>query len=83
MAAMNAYAKSKGIGSGWYLNSCDCCERGALQPDWPPQMHGDAKAIFNLGFDGIKLDSCGPSQHLGEWAAYGCYFQKLEDIAGV
>ena len=30
-------------------------------------MHGDAKAIYNLGFDGIKLDSCGPSQHLSEW----------------
>lgn len=66
---MNAYAKAKGIGSGWYLNSCDCCERGSLQPDWPPQMRGDANAIFELGFDGIKLDSCGPSQHLLEWVA--------------
>lgn len=69
MAGMNAYAKAKGIGSGWYLNSCDCCERGSLQPDWPPQMRGDANAIFELGFDGIKLDSCGPSQHLLEWVA--------------
>lgn len=37
-------------------------------PNWPVQMHGDVKAINDLGFDGIKLDSCGPSQHLAEWA---------------
>jgi alpha-galactosidase len=66
MAAMNAYAKSKGIGSGWYLNTCDCCEKGALQPMW--SAAGDAKAVKDLGFDGLKLDSCGPSQELGEWA---------------
>jgi hypothetical protein len=29
---------------------------------------GDAKAVKDLGFDGLKLDSCGPSQELGEWA---------------
>ncbi len=65
MAAMNAYAKSKGIGSGWYLNTCDCCEKGALQPMW--SAAGDAKAVKDLGFDGLKLDSCGPSQELSEW----------------
>jgi alpha-galactosidase len=66
MAAMNAYAKSKGIGSGWYLNTCDCCEKGALQPMW--SAAGDARAVKELGFDGLKLDSCGPSQALDEWA---------------
>jgi alpha-galactosidase len=68
MRAMNQYAKSKGIGSGWYLNSCDCCERGKLLPDWDVQMNGDVKAVKDLLFDGLKLDSCGPSQHLAEWA---------------
>ena len=66
MAGMNSYARSKGIGSGWYLNTCDCCEKGHLQPMW--SAPGDAKAVKALGFDGLKLDSCGPSQELGEWA---------------
>ena len=68
MASMNKYAREKGIGSGWYLNSCDCCERGKLRPDWDVQMRGDVSAIVDLGFDGIKLDSCGPSQDLRKWA---------------
>ena len=32
-------------------------------------MHGDVRAIVELGFDGVKLDSCGPRQDLAEWAA--------------
>ena len=53
MAAMNSYARSKGVGSGWYLNTCDCCEKGALQPMW--SAVGDAKAVKDLGFDGPPL----------------------------
>jgi hypothetical protein len=53
MAAMNAYATSKGVGSGWYLNTCDCCEKGHLAPMW--SAPGDAKAVKDLGFDGLKL----------------------------
>eukprot|EP00039_Didymoeca_costata_P021705 m.345237 g.345237 ORF g.345237 m.345237 type:complete len:764 (+) comp25973_c0_seq1:95-2386(+) len=68
LSQLNSYAKNKGVGSGWYLNTCDCCERGLLKPDWPPQMHGDVNAVVSLGFDGLKLDSCGPSQDLAEWA---------------
>ena len=69
LKAMNDYARSRGIRSGWYLNSCDCCERGRLPADWAPQMRGDVAAIRDLGFDGIKLDSCGPSQDLRQWSA--------------
>ena len=53
MAAMNSYARSKGVGSGWYGNTCDCCEKGSLQPMW--SAPGDAKAVKDLGFDGLKL----------------------------
>lgn len=49
MAGMNEYASQKGVGSGWYLNSCDCCEKGKLLPDWPVQMQGDADAVKRLG----------------------------------
>ena len=31
-------------------------------------MMGDVRAVKELGFDGLKLDSCGPSQHLAEWS---------------
>jgi hypothetical protein len=31
-------------------------------------MHGDVKAVSDLGFDGLKLDSCGPSQDLRLWS---------------
>lgn len=63
MSAMNEYAKAKGIGSGWYLNTCDCCEKGHLQPMW--SAAGDAMAVKDLGFDGLKLDSCGCALHPG------------------
>ncbi|CAK0838856.1 unnamed protein product [Prorocentrum cordatum] len=65
---MNRFARSRGLHSGWYLNSCDCCERGRLEPNWPPQMRSDVAALTSLGFAGAKLDSCGPSQDLTEWA---------------
>jgi hypothetical protein len=63
-----SYANDRQIQSGWYLNTCDCCERGSLQPNWSPQMKGDAAAVVALGFDGVKLDSCGPSQDLLQWS---------------
>ena len=39
-----------------------------MEPNWPPQMEGDTKAVVELGFDGVKLDSCGPSQDIAEWS---------------
>ena len=61
MRAMNSYARSKGVGSGWYGNTCDCCEKGSLQPMW--SAPGDAKAVKDLGFDGLKLGA--PPADLG------------------
>jgi len=68
MKQMNQYAHNKGVKPGWYMNNCICSESGKLQPDWPPQMHGDVDAIFALGYDGVKIDGCGPSHHLLEWS---------------
>eukprot|EP00005_Dracoamoeba_jomungandri_P000161 CAMPEP_0174253276 /NCGR_PEP_ID=MMETSP0439-20130205/2647_1 /TAXON_ID=0 /ORGANISM="Stereomyxa ramosa, Strain Chinc5" /LENGTH=378 /DNA_ID=CAMNT_0015334217 /DNA_START=162 /DNA_END=1298 /DNA_ORIENTATION=+ len=67
MKNMTAYAHSKGTRPGWYFNNCICRETGKLQPNWPPQMHGDVNAVYDLGYDGIKIDSCGPSHNLTEW----------------
>jgi len=65
---MSDYAHSKKVKTGWYLNNCICSESGKLQPDWPPQMHGDVDAITEYDFDGVKIDGCGPSHHLADWA---------------
>jgi len=68
MKAMNDYAHTKGAQTGWYMNNCICGETGKLQPNWPPQMKGDTSAIYNLGWDGVKIDGCGPSHDLMEWS---------------
>jgi len=68
MKQMNDYAHGKKVKTGWYLNNCICSESGKLQPNWPAQMHGDVDAIQALGYDAVKIDSCGPSHHLADWA---------------
>jgi len=69
MQQMNQYAHTKNLKSGWYMNNCICSEAQHLQPDWPPQMHGDVKAIVGFEYDGVKIDGCGPSHNLEEWAS--------------
>jgi len=69
MAEMNDNAHQKNLKPGWYLNNCICSETGKLQPNWSPQMHGDVNAIVSYGYDGVKIDGCGPSHDLLEWAA--------------
>jgi len=68
MKKMNDYAHSKKVKSGWYMNNCICNEQNKLQPNWSPQMHGDVSAIVDLEYDGVKIDGCGPSHDLLEWA---------------
>jgi len=70
MAQMNQYAHQKNLKSGWYMNNCICSESGKLQANWPPQMHGDVNAIVSLEYDGVKIDGCGPSHNLMEWADF-------------
>jgi len=67
MKQMNDYAHGKKVKTGWYLNNCICNER-RLEPNWPPQMNGDVDAIVSYGYDGVKIDGCGPSHNLLLWA---------------
>lgn len=69
MKAFNSYAHSKGVLTGWYMNNCICNEKSKLQPNWMPQMHGDTAAIADLGWDGVKIDGCGPSHNLELWSS--------------
>eukprot|EP01121_Diplochlamys_sp_Union-15-3_P021654 TRINITY_DN8881_c0_g1_i1.p1 TRINITY_DN8881_c0_g1~~TRINITY_DN8881_c0_g1_i1.p1 ORF type:complete len:437 (-),score=70.88 TRINITY_DN8881_c0_g1_i1:41-1351(-) len=68
MKKMNDYGHSKNVKPGWYLNNCICSESGKLTPNWPPQMQGDVNAAVEFGYDGVKIDGCGPSHNLLEWA---------------
>ena len=67
MTAMNELAHALGVRTGWYFQNCMCNEKETRPPNWPPQMHGDTAAIHNLGWDGVKLDGCGPSHDQQQW----------------
>eukprot|EP00041_Stephanoeca_diplocostata_P027458 m.754988 g.754988 ORF g.754988 m.754988 type:complete len:449 (-) comp23179_c0_seq7:327-1673(-) len=67
MRAMNDHAHALGVRTGWYFNNCICHENGLIK-NWLPQMKGDTSAIHDLGWDGVKIDGCGPSHNLQEWA---------------
>ena len=60
-------AHSLGLKSDWYLNNCICGEKGKLVAGFAPA--GNAKALVALGFDGTKIDGCGPDRNVTEFAA--------------
>lgn len=62
LTALNAYAHSKGVLMGWYGNCCGC-SKGA------PYVQQDVEATVAFGFDGIKVDGCGPEHNISEWVA--------------
>eukprot|EP00392_Amoebophrya_sp_AT5.2_P017359 g17703.t1 len=62
-------AHAQNLTIGWYLNNCMCAET-----DLPPEtarrnLQGDVKALFDYGFDGVKLDGCGQNTDLAAWVA--------------
>jgi len=62
MKAMNDYAHSKNVSMGWYGNNCGC--HGSADVD---RYEQDAAALVKFGFDGIKVDSCGPETNITAW----------------
>ena len=61
---MTDYGHSLGLTVSWYGNNCICRE-SQLEDD---MYSGDAKALLEFGFDGIKLDNCGKELDLDSWA---------------
>lgn len=55
MPALVAYAKSKKVKMGFYLNGCGCNEKRELRINY----EGDVRASVEWGFDSVKIDSCG------------------------
>jgi hypothetical protein len=61
---MTDYAHSKGLTAGWYLNNCICSDHCEDEKCYA----GDAAALFEFGFDAVKLDGCSKQLDLDIWA---------------
>jgi len=72
--AMTDYAHSLGLTSGWYGNNCICddhCGSGRIhseKDEYTKCYEADVSALFDYGFDGIKLDNCGRQRDLQLWS---------------
>ena len=51
---------------GRSINNCICPETGKLPPGVADA--GNAKALPMLGFDGVKIDGCGPDRNVTRFA---------------
>ena len=58
------YGHSKGVKMGFYLNGCACGERAEHLLNY----EGDVNFTHNLGFDGVKIDSCGAQRNMTLYA---------------
>lgn len=64
LKALVAYGHSKGVKMGFYLNGCACGEREELRINY----EGDVNFTHSLGFDGVKIDSCGQQRNMTLYA---------------
>ena len=51
-------AKALGLKPGWYMNNCGCNENHFTGEMVATIMKGSVKAVADMGWDGLKLDSC-------------------------
>ncbi|KAJ8612698.1 hypothetical protein CTAYLR_008949 [Chrysophaeum taylorii] len=72
MIAMTTKAHSLNLTAGWYLNNCICQDHCGDKVDFGETdgscYRGDAAALFEFGFDGVKLDGCSAQRDLQLWA---------------
>jgi alpha-galactosidase len=66
MKEMNAQAHALGVKMGWYANNCGCNEAKQFG-NIGGHVLQDVQATLDLGFDGLKVDGCGPSQNISVW----------------
>eukprot|EP00937_MAST-01D_sp_MAST-1D-sp2_P006070 g6070.t1 len=69
MSALVEHAHGLGVEIGWYLNGCGCNERRELRINY----EGDVRATVGLGFDSVKIDSCGAQKNM---TLYGELFNQ-------
>ena len=67
MSALVQYAHAAGVKIGLYLNGCGCNERVERAINYA----GDVALTVALGFDSVKIDSCGAQKNM---TLYGALF---------
>ena len=55
LKALVEYGHAKKVKMGFYLNGCACGEHHEHLINY----QGDVELTYRLGFDGVKIDSCG------------------------
>lgn len=74
LIAMTSKAHSLNLTAGWYMNNCICQDHCGSNVDFGEKdetcYRGDAAAIIDYGFDGVKLDGCSAQRDLDVWAKY-------------
>eukprot|EP00039_Didymoeca_costata_P022444 m.4521 g.4521 ORF g.4521 m.4521 type:complete len:433 (+) comp3005_c0_seq1:149-1447(+) len=65
MKGMVSYGQGKNISMGFYMNNCRCHELDTELTHYPQ----DAHLVEMLGYDGIKIDSCGDQRNMTLWAS--------------
>ena len=65
MKALVDYGHSLGLKVGSYLNNCICMETWNKSPD---RYKKDVAWFTEMGFDGVKIDNCGSSKNVTEYA---------------
>eukprot|EP00036_Acanthoecidae_sp_10tr_P014824 CAMPEP_0206293884 /NCGR_PEP_ID=MMETSP0106_2-20121207/4365_1 /ASSEMBLY_ACC=CAM_ASM_000206 /TAXON_ID=81532 /ORGANISM="Acanthoeca-like sp., Strain 10tr" /LENGTH=441 /DNA_ID=CAMNT_0053724489 /DNA_START=8 /DNA_END=1333 /DNA_ORIENTATION=+ len=63
MGGMVRYGTERNVTMGFYMNNCRCHEKTP-----PTHYPEDAKLTEELGWGGIKIDSCGDQRDMAEWA---------------
>jgi len=64
LRALVEYGHARGVKMGFYLNGCACGERTEQRINY----EGDVNFTHNLGFDGVKIDSCGAQKNMTLYA---------------
>jgi len=74
LSALPRKAHELNLTAGWYLNNCICRDHCGNNQDFGENItkcyDNDVKALYNFGFDSLKLDGCGAQRDLTVWADY-------------
>lgn len=62
-------AKGLGLSPGWYLNNCGCNEHQFEGEMIRTIMEGSVRVLVDMGWEGLKLDSCSQFNNLSWWDA--------------
>lgn len=69
MKAMVEHAHALELRAGWYLNNCICHENGVKDPSAIDLIYrGNVQAMYDYGFDSVKLDDCSEFKNISFWA---------------